>query len=123
MSDPFKSFEIIEDRNGDEHKIYSAPLSKLKDIRYLTTKFNDTFLLPNLLAPKFDDEMALVHDKSGEVVYDDKPVDYMLEVAVIALNDKQTKAEIKKWADLATLRKIFEIFYDISQLKKNPQMA
>ena len=44
-----------------------------------------------------------------------------MDVLEIAFDKKYTKDEIEDFLDLALTRKVFEIFYDISSLKKNNQ--
>lgn len=107
-NDPFTSFTEIVCRDGVARKVYPAKLKYKDKLRDLTTKFNDTFILSNL----FD-----IDPNSKEY----NAWNAMMDVLVLAFDDKYTKDEIEDFLDFALTRQVFEVFYDISSLKKNNQ--
>ena len=115
----FKAFEIIVDRFNKEHKIYPALLKDFAEIRHLTMKFNDQAMLANILQPKFESDGTLVKTDDGDIEYDNSAIDAMMEVILMALNGKENKEQVEKWLDFKIARRIIEIYYDISHLKKN----
>ncbi len=115
----FKAFEVIVDRYGKEHKIFPALLKDFAEIRHLTMKFNDQAMLANILQPKFEEDGTLVKTEDGDIEYDNSAIEAMLEIIVMALNGKESREQIDKWLDFKIARRIIEIYYDISHLKKN----
>ena len=108
--DPFTSYTEIVCRDGIERRIYPAKLKYKDKLRDLTTKFNDTFIIGNLFS----------FDSDGK--QNTEAWDAMMDVLELAFDKKFTKTEIEDFLDLSLARKVFEVFYDISSLKKNNQM-
>jgi hypothetical protein len=111
--DPFTSWSEIECRDGKKRKVYPAKLKYKDEIRDLSEKFNDTIIVSNIFDFKLNDE--------GKKEYSDEAWDAMLEILVLAFDNKFKKEEIEEFLDLSLAKKILETFYDISSLKKNNQ--
>lgn len=109
--DPFTSCEYITCRDGITRGIYPAKLKHKDKLRQLTPMFNDLAIVDNI----FD----FNKDKNSGVEYTDNAWNAMMEVLKLAFDEKYSKEEIEDFLDLALTRKVFEIFYDISSLKKN----
>lgn len=107
--DPFTSYTDVVCRDGIERRVYPAKLKYKDKLRDLTTKFNDTYIIGNLFS----------FDADGK--QNTEAWDSMMEVLELAFDGKYTKDEIEDFLDLGLARKVFEIFYDISSLKKNNQ--
>lgn len=118
MSDKFTTFAIVVDRNGREHKVYPALLKHKEELRYLTPKFDDTFILLNFLTPKVDENGRIETDFDDNVEYSDNAYEAMMEVLVMAFNHKYKKEEIESFIDIAMIPKILEVFYDLSGYQK-----
>ena len=105
--DPFTQYEEVLCRDGIKRRVYPAKL-KYKDlIRKETPKFNDVFILENVFG---------LSDEHTEIV--DDSWDAMMNLLVIAFDEKYTKEEIEEFLDFDTVPKVFEIFYGLSSLKK-----
>lgn len=113
--DPFTSYEDIECRDGKKRRIYPAKLKYKDKIRDLTVKFDDTVIISNLFDFKMNDK--------GERTYSDEAWNAMMDIVSLAFDDKFTKDEISDFLDLALTRKVLEVFYDISSLKKKNQQT
>lgn len=122
MADSFTAFEIITDRNGKEHKIYSAMMAWKDDLRHLATKFSDMNIFSNFFNVKIEDGQP-VFGEDGFPEYDDTAFDAILEIIYLALNKKETKEQIMEWLDIKLTREIYEIFCDISGYKKKQTAA
>lgn len=108
QKDPFTDYEDILCRDGKKRRVYPAKL-KYKDlIRQKTTKFNDAFILENILGAERIDT-----DK-----YNDEAWDCMMDMLVLAFDEKYNKEQIEDFLDLDIVPKVFEIFYGLSSLKK-----
>ena len=106
VKDPFTTYEEIVCRDGKKRRVYPAKLKYKDKIRELSPKFNDQFIALNVLELDDNDN------------YTDEAWDAMLEVLILAFDEKYTKEEIVDFLDLAIVPKVFEIFYGISSLKK-----
>lgn len=106
VKDPFTSYEDILCRDGVKRRVYPAKLKYKDKIRELSPKFNDMLVVYNVLE---------LND-SGE--YTDEAWDAMMEVLIMAFDNKYTKEDILDFLDVAMVTKVFEIFYGLSSLKK-----
>lgn len=104
--DPFTAYEDILCRDGVKRRIYPAKLKHKDKIRELSPKFNDMLIAENILDINSDGE------------YTDEAWDAMLDVLVMAFDDKYTKEQIMDFLDVVQATKVFEVFYGISNLKK-----
>lgn len=108
--DPFTAYEDVMCRDGVKRRVYPAKL-KYKDlIRKLTPKFNDVFILENII-PDGDNDKEI-----------DEAWNAMLDLLFLAFDEKYTKDEIMEWLDFDSVTKVFEIFYGLSSLKKKQAM-
>lgn len=111
IKDPFTAYEDVECRDGITRRIYPAKLNiKIKSEnlrRCLTT-------LP--LSTIFSALIPLL--KTGGVDYTDTAWNAMLDILVLAFDEKYKREQIEEFLDLALARQVFTVFYDISSLKK-----
>lgn len=113
MADVYTAFEVIEDRNGNEHFIYAAMLDWKDKIRYFMKKLDHPDILAyDILKPKVN------HDGSISRTYSDEGYEAILEMIYLAVNKKETKEEIRRWLDLRTARQIIDVFLDVSHYKR-----
>ena len=107
IKDPFTQYEEVLCRDGIKRRVYPAKL-KYKDlIRTEPPTFNDVFILENVFG---------LSDEHTEII--DDSWDAMMNLLVIAFDEKYTKEEIEEFLDFDTVPKVFEIFYGLSSLKK-----
>lgn len=111
IKDPFTAYEDVNCRDGVTRRIYPAKLKHKDQIRKLTPLFNDFAIIDNIFS--FDTEPA-----SGGFDYTDTAWNAMLDILVLAFDEKYTREEIENFLDLALVRQVFAVFYDISSLKK-----
>lgn len=109
IKDPFTAYEDILCRDGKKRRVYPAKLKHKDMIKKLSPKFNDMFVLENI---GFDD-----NDE-----YSKEAWDAMMELLVLAFDEKYTKEEIEEFLDFDSVAKVFEIFYGLSSLKKKTQI-
>lgn len=121
--DKFTALGIVVDRYGREHKVYPAKLVWKDEIRRLTVRFNDAQIISNLLNYEVDKDTGKPIFEDDELVYNDQAFDALMDIIVFALDEKETKEQILQWIDVALVREIIEVFYDISNLKKNGKIA
>lgn len=111
IRDPFTAYEDVECRDGITRRIYPAKLKHKDQIRKLTPLFNDFAIIDNIFS--FDTTA-----ENGGVDYTDTAWNAMLDILVLAFDEKYTGEEIEDFLDLALARQVFTVFYDISSLKK-----
>ena len=111
IKDPFTAYEDVECRDGITRRIYPAKLKHKDQIRKLTPLFNDFAIIDNIFSFDADTE------NSG-FDYTDTAWNAMLDILVLAFDEKYTGKEIENFLDLALTRQVFTVFYDISSLKK-----
>lgn len=109
--DPFTAYEEVDCRDGIKRRVYPAKL-KYKDlIRKLSPKFNDIFIMENVISLDSNNDFT------------DEAWDSMMDLLFLAFDEKYTKDEILDFLDFSSVARVFEIFYGISSLKKkNNQM-
>lgn len=105
IKDPFTSYEEIECRDGIKRRVYPAKLKYKDMIRKLTPTFNDCFIFYNVFNEGDDDKVSEAWNA-------------MMELLVLAFDEKYTKEEIEEFLDFDTVPKVFEVFYGLSSLKK-----
>ena len=109
--DPFSQYEEVLCRDGIKRRIYPAKLKHKDLIKKLTPKFNDIFILENVFG------ISSVDTNNANDSWD-----AMMELLVLAFDEKYTKEEIEEFLDFSIAPKVFEVFYGLSSLKKKQQM-
>lgn len=107
--DPFTAYEDIECRDGVKRRVFPAKLKYKDMIAKLTPKFNDVFIMENIFNDLGDDDTNEAWDS-------------MMQLLILAFDEKYTKEEIEDFLDLDIVPKVFEVFYGLSSLKKKNQM-
>ena len=80
-------------------------------IKNLTPKFNDVFILENVFG---------IGDEDKELV--SESWNAMMDLLVLAFDEKYTKEEIENFLDFNSVPYVFEVFYGLSSLKKKQKM-
>ena len=109
--DPFSQYEEVLCRDGIKRRIYPAKLKHKDLIKKLTPKFNDIFILENVFG------ISSVDTNNANDSWD-----AMMELLVLAFDEKYTREEIEELLDFSIAPKVFEVFYGLSSLKKKQQM-
>lgn len=107
--DPFTAYEEIECRDGVNRRVYPAKLKHKDVIMKLTPKFNDVFIMENIFNDLGDNDTNEAWNS-------------MMQLLVLAFDEKYTVEEIEDFLDLNSVPRVFEIFYGLSCLKKKNQM-
>lgn len=105
QKDPFTAYEEIECRDGIKRRVYPAKLKHKDMIAKMTPKFNDVFILENIFNDLGDEDTNEAWDS-------------MMQLLVLAFDNKYTKEEIEDFLDFDSVPKVFEVFYGLSSLKK-----
>lgn len=118
-------YEIVKDRNGKKHKVYSALYKDRKTIAKFASTYNpeEDTLVFRMLVPKLDEEGIPMRDNSGNYIYDDEPVEELLEIIEMALDHKEPREEILEWLDLDTANRIILSYVKQSNFQKKKKSS
>ena len=104
--DPFSQYEEVLCRDGIKRRIYPAKLKHKDLIKKLTPKFNDIFILENVFG------ISSVDTNNANDSWD-----AMMELLVLAFDEKYTREEIEEYCEINKLDSLnwlpflFIIFY------------
>jgi len=118
MADKFTSMAIVVDRYGKEHKVFPAKLAWKEEIQRLTPKFNDSSIILNIMIPKFNEEGEVERDADGDPEFDPTAYNAMMDILLMAFDNKYTQEKLEDFLDLGLVPQILEVFYALSGLKK-----
>ena len=116
-------YEIVRDRYGKKHKVYSARLKDMRTVTAFTEKYNPESFGLYLFAPVVDEDGEVEHDAEGNINYDNGFSDDLLEMVELALDHRETKEQIMEWLDIDVAKIIVITFLRISQFKKNSLLS
>ena len=112
-------YEIVRDRYGKKHKVYSAKFKDLHTIMNFTQHYSpDSFSL-YMLAPVIDEDGEVDMDAEGNINYDNGFYDDLMEMIEMALDHRETREQIEEWLDVEVARNIIMVYLRVSQFKKN----
>lgn len=111
-------YEVVKDRYGKKHKIYSVRFKDVQTVMQFTEKYSTEFFSVYLLTPVIDEEGNVEKNKDGSINTDNGFYDDLLDLIQLALDYKETKEEIEEWLDMNTAQMIVETFIGLSQFKK-----
>lgn len=111
------SYEVVYDRYGKKHKIFSVRFKDVQTVTKFTEKYNSDCYSIYLLAPVMDED-GNVEERNGETNYDNGFYDDLMEIIELALDGRETREQINEWLDMAVAKKIVETFLGISSFKK-----
>lgn len=112
------TYEVVVDRYGKKHKVYSVRFKDVKTVTKFTENYSPDLFVTYLLAPVLDDDGKPETDKDGHIVYDNGFYDDLMEVIELALDGRETREQIDEWLDMATAQEIVDKFLGLSQFKK-----
>jgi hypothetical protein len=92
----------ISCRDGEKRMVYTARLKHKDKIRKLTPMFNELFVIDNC----FD----LSNGIKG-MEYTDKAYNALLEILVLAFDEKYTKEQIEGFLDFSIVKEILRVYY------------
>lgn len=111
-------YEIVRDRYGKKHKVYSAKFKDLHTIMNFTQHYSpDSFGL-YMLAPVIDKDGEVDMDAEGNINYDNGFYDDLMEMIEMALDHRETREQIEEWLDVEVARNIIMVYLRVSQFKK-----
>lgn len=112
-------YEVVRDRYGKKHKVYSAKLKDMQTVTHFTERYNpDSFGL-YLFSPVVDEDGEIEHDAEGNINYDNGFREDLMEIIDLALDHRESHKQIEEWLDLDVARLIIITFLRVSQFKKN----
>lgn len=114
----FYGYEVIKDRRGKKHRIYSAMTKDAPILARFLETYNPDALFLRLIQPKLDVDGIPERDADNNIVYDEEPVNELIEIISLALDGKETKEQINQWLDIDIANEILFRFARMSQLKK-----
>lgn len=118
----FYGYEVVKDRSGKKHKVYSVMIKdRMVLSRFLETYNPDTLFL-RLMQPKLDIDDIPERDADNNIVYDDEPVNELVEIIALALDGKESTTQINQWLDLDIANEIIAVTTRLSQFKKKVTM-
>lgn len=116
-------YEIVRDRYGKKHKVYSAKLKDMQTVTHFTERYNpDSFGL-YLFSPVVDADGEIDMDAEGNINYDNGFRDDLMEIIDLALDHRESRKQIDEWLDLDVARLIILTFLRVSQFKKNSPLS
>lgn len=116
-------YEIVRDRYGKKHKVYSARFKDLHTIMNFTQHYSpDSFGL-YMLAPVIDKDGEVDMDAEGNINYDNGFYDDLMEMIEMALDHREAREQIEEWLDIEVARNIIMVYLRVSQFKKNSPLS
>ena len=114
-------YDVVIDRNGKKHKVFSVRFKDLQTVTSFTEKYNPDCFCMYLMAPVFDEDSGEVQKtKDGSIDYNNGFYDDLMEIITLALDDRETSEEISEWLDMAIAKDIVLKFLGLSTMKKKP---
>lgn len=111
-------YEVVRDRNGKKHRVYSARFKDLYTITSFTEKYNADAFGYYMLAPVIDEDGNVEHDADGNINYNNGFLDDLYEIVELALDHRETREQIAEWLDIELARQIVLTFLGLSSFKK-----
>lgn len=111
-------YETVTDRHNKKHKIYSVRFKDLQTVTSFTEKYNPDYFGEYMLAPVIDDEGNVEIDSEGNINYDNGFKEDLMEIVLLALDNRETQEQVEEWLDLVLAREIIMKFLGLSQFKK-----
>ena len=111
-------YETVTDRFNKKHKVFSVRFKDLQTVTSFTEKYSPDFFAEYMLAPVIDDDGNVEVDKDGNINYDNGFKEDLMEMVMLALDNRETQEQIEEWLDLVLAREIIMKFLGLSQFKK-----
>ena len=113
-------YKTVKDRNGKKHKVFSVRFKDVQTVTSFTEKYSPEYFTQYLLAPVFDEE-GVVKDKDGNIDYGNGFYEDLVEVILLALDNRETREQVDEWLDMTLAREIIYVFLDLSTMKKDTE--
>lgn len=111
-------YETVTDRHNKKHKVFSVRFKDLQTVTSFTEKYNPDCFGEYMLAPVIDDDGNVEIDSEGNINYDNGFHDDLMEIVLLALDNRETREQVEEWLDLVLAREIIMKFLGLSQFKK-----
>lgn len=111
-------YEVVRDRDGRKHRVYSARFKDLQTITSFTEKYNADGFGYYMLAPVLDEDGNVEHKADGSINYDNGFLDDLFEIVELALDHRESREQIEAWLDIELARQIVVTFLGLSSFKK-----
>ena len=111
-------YETITDRYNKKHKVFSVRFKDLQTVTSFTEKYNPNYFAEYALAPVLNDDGSVDVDSEGNINYDNGFHDDLMEMVLLALDNRETREQVEEWLDLALAKEIIMKFLGLSQFKK-----
>ena len=111
-------YETVTDRHNKKHKVYSVRFKDLQTVTSFTEKYNPNYFGEYMLAPVLDEDGNVDIDSEGNINYDNGFHDDLMEIVLLALDNRETREQVEEWLDLVIAREIVLKFLGLSQFKK-----
>ncbi|MDY6350400.1 MAG: hypothetical protein SPL62_07915 [Selenomonas sp.] len=111
-------YEVIRDRDGRKHRVYSARFKDLQTITSFTERYNADGFGYYMLAPVLDEDGNVEHKSDGSINYDNGFLDDLFEIVELALDHRESREQIEAWLDIELARQIVVTFLGLSSFKK-----
>ncbi len=113
-------YETVTDRYNKKHKVYSVRFKDLQTVTSFTEKYNPDYFGEYMLAPVINEDGNVDIDSEGNINYDNGFHDDLMEIVLLALDNRETREQVEEWLDLVIAREIILKFLGLSQFKKKP---
>lgn len=111
-------YETVTDRHNKKHKVYSVRFKDLQTVTSFTEKYNPDYFGEYMLAPVINEDGNVDIDSEGNINYDNGFHDDLMEIVLLALDNRETREQVEEWLDLVIAREIILKFLGLSQFKK-----
>lgn len=111
-------YETVTDRYNKKHKVYSVRFKDLQTVTSFTEKYNPDYFGEYMLAPVINEDGNVDIDSEGNINYDNGFYDDLMEIVLLALDNRETREQVEEWLDLVIAREIILKFLGLSQFKK-----
>lgn len=111
-------YETVTDRYNKKHKVYSVRFKDLQTVTAFTEKYSPDYFGEYMLAPVIDEDGKVEIDSEGNINYDNGFQDDLMEIVLLALDNRETREQVEEWLDLVLAREIVMKFLGLSQFKK-----
>ena len=107
-------YEVVRDRNGKKHRVYSARFKDLQTITTFTEKYDPDAFGYYMLAPVIDEDGHVEHDADGNINYNNGFIDDLMEIIDLALDHREKREDIEEWLDIDIAKQIIVVILGFS---------
>jgi len=111
-------YETVTDRHNKKHKVFSVRFKDLQTVTSFTEKYSPEYFAEYMLAPVINEDGQVDIDSEGNINYDNGFQDDLMEMVLLALDNRETREQVEEWLDLVLAKEIIMKFLGLSQFKK-----